>query len=369
MPVAKITFRVKEDFWKELQVEVNSYLKADVVQAGFRRLHRKAAFIVAWTISWYLALVIMGNSWWQIILYGVPFVLGTLAAAFCIMHDGNHGGFSRSRRVNRQAGYVLEVLGGSSYTWRVKHNLAHHTYPNFDGLDEDIDQPPFARMTSTQEWKPWYKWQHLYLWFGYGLLTLKWQSFGDISVMIRGRITRFELKKPSAFEAGAFAIGKLIFIGWAFVIPLLLHLTWHGALGFAIAYLSLSWLFSFILAATFQLAHCTDEAQFTSDQDTDSNGKLPSSWAVHQVLATSDFCPGNRAITWFMGGLNYQLEHHLFPHTAHVHYPAIAAIVKQACLRHGLPYNCQPTLWSAVKAHYRHLKNMGQNPAASPANA
>ncbi len=365
MVESKVTFDGGGAFWNELKAKVNSYLaQPGVEKSGLRRLHRKAAIIVVWAVGSYLALLLFAHNWWQVVVFGASLVLALNAAAFSIMHDGNHGAFSKSKRINRMAGFVLEILGGSSFTWKVKHNLAHHTYPNVDGLDEDIDLPPLARVASTQKWQRWHTAQHIYLWFLYGLVTLRWQLSGDLGHLFRGRISHYELKGFNASEIAAFAGGKMLFFGWAVALPLALHWSWHGALMVLIVYLGLSWVFSFVMTSTFQLAHCVDEAMFTSPEDADGRGKLPNTWAVHQVLTTSDFCPENRPITWFLGGLNYQVEHHLFPRVTHVHYPVVARMVREACQRHNVMYLCQPTLRTALKSHYRHLKDMGRRPSA-----
>lgn len=359
-----VGFQPSGEFWRDLNGAVKAYLTPAVKTAGYKRLHRKAVIIVASTMAMYVPLI-LADSAWEVAVFGVGFVLATEAAAFNIMHDGNHRSFSRSMRVNRIAGFTLEFLGGSSFTWDYKHNRAHHTYPNVDGLDDDIDQPPLARLASTQEWKPWHRWQHLYLWLMYGLVVVRWQLFGDLATLVRGRISQYELRNFNHAELRRFALGKVLFIGWAFALPIGLHHTWHGVAMVLATYMALSWLFGFIMVSTFQLAHCVDEAEFSSVGEADESGKLPNDWAVLQVLATSDFCPRNPFVTAFMGGLNYQLEHHLFSSVAHVHYPEISQIVRQTCLRHGLEYKCQATLRGAIAGHYRHLFHMGKRPGAS----
>jgi linoleoyl-CoA desaturase len=360
--VPTVKLRSGGDFWKELNSEVKAYLDQPGVRNwGYRALHRKATIIVVWATVSYILLV-TAHSVLGVVLAGVSLALAFAAAAFNIMHDGGHRAFSRSKRVNSLASFTLEFLGGSSYTWDYKHNRAHHTYPNVDGLDEDIDQPPFARLASSQEWRTWHRWQHLYLWFVYGLVSVRWQLYGDIPVLLRGRISDYELTNFNKKELARFSLGKVIFVSWAFAIPLASHWSWHGALALLVTYLALGWFFSFVLIVTFQLAHCVDEAQFSSKDEADEAGKLPNTWAVQQVLSTTNFCPRNRVLTWFMGGLNYQLEHHLFSGIPHVHYPVVSKIVRRVCEKHGLKYMSKPTLRSALAGHYRHLRDMAQPP-------
>ena len=352
------------EFKKDLDAAVEAYLARPGVETlGYRRLHRKAAFIGAWAVGSYVVLMVAAHSWWQVVVSGVSLVLALATAMFNISHDGNHGGFSKNRRVNRLAGFVLDLAGGSSFIWKFKHNQAHHTYPNVVGYDDDIDAPPLARFASSQEYRPWYRWQHLYLWPLYGLMIFRWQFWGDFESFIRGRIGCYTFE-CGVREVGVLLGGKVLFFSWALALPLALHWSWQGALVILLVFMGLNWAFSFILTLTFQLAHCVDETMFTSAAAARS-GRFPNTWAKHQVLTTSDFCPNNWFITWFLGGLNYQVVHHLFPHIPHVHYPAIAAMVRRQCGRHGIPYNCQPTLRAAIRSHHRHLRNMGRSSQAA----
>jgi linoleoyl-CoA desaturase len=84
-------------------------------------------------------------------------------------------------------------------------------------------------------------------------------------------------------------------------------------------------------------------------------------WAVHQVETTVDFARGSRVLTWLLGGLNFQIEHHLFPRMCHVNYPAIAPVVEQTCRDYGVDYKQNATLCSALRSHYRWLRAMGRS--------
>ena len=114
----------------------------------------------------------------------------------------------------------------------------------------------------------------------------------------------------------------MVFIAWAFGVPLLFHPWWVVLLFYATTSLVLGT----TLAVVFMLAHCVEEAEFPELPP--ETVRLPRPWAVHQVQTTVDFARGNRLLTWYVGGLNFQIEHHLFPHICHVHYPRIAEIVR-----------------------------------------
>ena len=98
----------------------------------------------------------------------------------------------------------------------------------------------------------------------------------------------------------------------------------------------------------------------------DENGNIATEWAIHQLLTTADFCKENKAISWFIGNLNYQVEHHLFPHICHVHYPYISEIVKKTAEQYNIPYHEYSDLSSAVVSHFRVLKKLGQSNNEKP---
>lgn len=354
MAAQAVTLRGGGPFWKDLNAEVRLFLATPGVrERGYRRLHKKAAIIGVWALASYVPLVLI-HTWWLALPFGFSLVWALAAVELNIMHDGNHGAFSRSRRVNRLAGYTLELMAGSSLTWKVKHNQAHHAYPNVDGIDEDIDQPPFARLASTQEWKPWHRYQHVYLWFVYGLVLVRWQTYGDTLTMIKGRISHYDIRnRTTPFEIAMFALGKLIFIGWAFILPIMLgeHRWWVVLC----AYGCIVYPLSVIMIVTFQLAHCNDEAEFRSADEADKDGKLPGFVADNQILTTAGFCHGNQALTWWSGGLNYQPDHHEYPAESHTLLPDINKIVRRACAQHGLTYLYFPTLWSALTQFIKYL--------------
>ncbi len=365
MPRPKVNFRGGGAFSDDLKQGFDNYYSQEgVKQNGYRELHRKAAVVVLWAAIACPALILFASNWWEVVLLGLNVVLALIAVEFNVMHDGNHGAFSRHAFVNNLAGFSLEFLGGSSPGWQVSHNVAHHTWTNIDQMDEDINAPPFARLASTQEYRPWYRWQHLYLWLVYGFVTLRWQVWGDFVSYKNGRIGCFELKRRGYRGFVHLLTGKLLFFGWALALPMWLHWSLHGVAMVLLVFLGLSFLFSFVVTLTFQAAHCNDEAMFTTPEL--ANETL---WKVHEVQTTQNFSPDNRALRWLLGGLNFQIEHHLYPWLPHVHYPRIYKMVRAVCERHGLQYHCQPTLWAAVRSHYRHLREMGEAPKKPQSHA
>jgi linoleoyl-CoA desaturase len=245
------------------------------------------------------------------------------------------------------------MLGISSYAWRVKHNVAHHTYTNVDGYDDDVTQTPFVRLVPSQTPRPWYRLQHLYVWPLYSFMVIRWQIGADITALIRGRIANSTLRMPRGWDLVGIVGGKALFLSWAVVAPLVVYPWWVVAIG----YVGFTMITSLVTATTFQLAHCVEEAEFTSAEQLAAEKKP---WAVHEVETTVDFCPRNPVLTWVLGGLNYQIEHHLFPRVAHTHYPRIAEIVKRNAAKHGIRYTAQPSLVAALRSHQRHLRTLGR---------
>lgn len=356
MQQQKLSFASGGAFLDDTRREVAEYLAEPGVEAaGRRRLYAKGL----------AAFALMGGSWAALmfapvglylgVLSFLGLLVGTMLVAFCVMHDANHGAYFGRRRFNHLLGWTADVaLGVSSYAWRVKHNVAHHTYTNVDGYDADITQMPFARLVPVQPRRPWYRFQHLYIWPLYCLMVLRWQTVGDLAAFRRGRIGQSALRPPRGSDLAGLLAGKAIFVTWALVVPLLVYPWWLVAVGYA----TFSMALGLVTATTFQLAHCVEEASSAAPLDLVGRRRV---WAVHEVETTVDFCPGNRVLTWVLGGLNFQIEHHLFPSVPHTHYPRIAEIVARNCKLHGIRHTCQPTLRAALGSHHRHLRALGRS--------
>lgn len=351
----KLAFDNGGAFIRETRAEVEAYLgRGSTRLRGAIHLYAKAPIALALTaVSWSVLIfvqpgVIVG------LLCLVGLVLGAMLTAFCVQHDANHGSYFKQRRWNHLVGWSTDsLLGFSSYAWRVKHNVAHHTYTNVDGYDDDATQVPLARFAPSQPARPWYRFQQYYIWPMYTLMGLRWQTVGDLHAFRRGAVGESTLKRPRGWTLFGVVAGKAFFISWAIVIPLLVY-PWWGVLA---AYVFFTMITSLIMATTFQLAHCVEEASFASAEELRSERRI---WAVHEVETTVDFCPRNPVLTWMLGGLNFQIEHHLFPKVPHTHYPKIAEIVRRNCAKHGVRYSFHPSLGRALRSHFLHLREMGR---------
>ena len=322
------------------------------------QMYVKTAILLAGFAGAYVSLVFLARTW----IEGVPLatLLGLFAAGIGlnVQHDGGHRAYSDRPWVNRLMALTLELIGGSSYLWRWKHGVFHHTYVNVAGHDTDIDLAPLARLAPQQKRLPFHRWQHLYLWPLYGLLAIKWQCLDDFRKIISGRINLHRVPRPRGWELVIFVAGKVVFFTLAFGIPLQFH-----RLSVVLGYYVLSGIVTgFLLSVVFQVAHCVEEAEFPMPRA--STGRIDHAWAVHQAETSVNFARRNRIMSWLVGGLNFQIEHHLFPRISHVHYPAISELVEQTCREFGIRYTVHRSFWAGITSHFRWLRRMGMPDAA-----
>ena len=330
------------------------------MRRAYRRVWAKTALVLTWTVASYLFLLLVAATPIAVIAGSVSLGLAAAAIGFCIMHDANHCGYSRNLTVNWLAAHSLDLIGGSSYVWAAKH-LAHHTYPNVADHDPDIDALPFARFEPTQKRHPWHRYQHLYMWLLYAFVTIRWQFATDFTFIARGTTGRSTFKRPRGWDFAGLVFGKVFFVAWALAIPFMLHSTLVVMLVFTLA----SAVASLALTVTFQLSHCLEETITLAPGDQPAGSSTKPEWHIHQIEATANFAQTNPVIVWYTGGLNHQIEHHLFPRVPHTLYPQLAVIVRQVALEHGIAYHSHPTIRSALRSHTRWLKQMGAPQASA----
>jgi linoleoyl-CoA desaturase len=347
----RVRFRGTGDFSRLLSQRAEVVLgDRRMMRRAYRVMWAKSALVIVWTIASYLFLLLVASSPVAVIPASISLGLAAAAIGFCIMHDANHGGYSTSRLVNRLASHSLDLIGGSSYVWSAKH-LAHHTYTNVADHDPDIDALPFGRFEPSQRRRSWHRYQHLYMWLLYAFVTLRWQAVTDFTFLARGSIGRSAFRRPRGWNLAGLVGGKVFFVIWAIAIPLVLHTPLHVAEVFLLA----SAVASLSLTVTFQLSHCLEEAITLAPADAAPGAQ----WHIHQVEATADFAQRNTVIRWYVGGLNHQIEHHLFPRVPHTLHPQLAGIVRTTALECGVAYNAHPTMRAALASHTRWLKQMG----------
>lgn len=353
MKDTRVRFDKKTAFSTELRRRVDAYFTlTGAARDGGARMLLKTAIIFAWLIGSYVGLLLVG-SWPAIVGFGISCGLATAGLGMAVQHDGGHLAYSRRRAINRAAASVLDLLGASSYVWRVKHGVVHHTYPNVEGADDDIDAAPFARLAPGQAHHRFHRFQHLYMWPLYGFLTAKWFLFDDFRDLARGRVGNHAIKPPRGVDLAIFVLGKLAHLSWAIVVPIFVL-----GLGKAVVfYAALSGACGVTLSVVFQLAHCVEEAEFINPEA--HAEPLVLDFSAHQLATTVDFARDNPLLSWYVGGLNYQAVHHLFPRVCHLHYPALSKIVAETAREYGVRYTATPTLRAALRSHYRWLRRMG----------
>jgi linoleoyl-CoA desaturase len=252
-------------------------------------------------------------------------------------------------------GYSLNVMGGSVYLWKYKHNVNHHSFTNIEGMDDDIDIKPWIRVHDDQK-KFWYhRFQHVYWVVLYGVTYLLWIFVQDFKKYFTGKVGDLPFRKMDTKEHFIFWISKILYIGAFIVLPIFTV----GLLDLIIGYSVIAFVCGFIIAIVFQLAHIVEDATF--EMPTSANHKVETEWAVHQIQTTANFATKSKIVSWFTGGLNYQVEHHLFPRVSHIHYPKISQLVRETCEQFGVTYLEFPTVLSAVRSHVVHLKYVGRN--------
>jgi len=345
----------KPSFHTELKKRINEYFnQTGKSTTGNYKLWGKALILLAAYIVMYIHLVFFTPSVSLAIIECIVFGFVTAAIGFNIMHDGGHGSFSKYPVMNKMAAVTLGFLGGSHFMWNVKHNIIHHAYTNIDGLDDDIDAKPFLRMASTQKKYKMHRYQHLYFWFFYSLLYLYWIFFSDFRKYFARRIGNMPLKKMAFKDHFYFWFYKVISYSLFILLPMLVV----GVVPTIVGFIICAVVAGFILSIVFQLAHTVEHTAFpVADEGT---GKIEDEWAIHQLKTTANFATRNRVISWFVGGLNFQIEHHLFPKISHIHYPAISRIIKQACREYNIQYVEYRRMRHAVASHVSFLKHMGR---------
>lgn len=342
-------------FHAELKKRISAYFEdLGKSQTGNFQLFLKALILLSLFVFIYVHLVFFNPALIWSILECV--LLGCIIAAigFNIMHDGAHGSFSKYKWLNHIAAFTLNVLGGNSFLWNMKHNVIHHAYTNVDGVDDDIDAQPWMRLSVTQKKYPLHRYQHLYFWFFYCIFYVFWIFVNDYQKYFSNKVGVVPLKSMKLADHFVFwgfkAINAFLFV----VLPIYMLGFSYWLIGFII----FTAVAGFVLSIVFQLAHTVQDTAFpTANVET---GKMEDEWAVHQIRTTANFATQNRVVSWLLGGLNFQIEHHLFPKISHIHYPAISKIIRQACQEYGLVYIEYPRVRYAVVSHLAFLRRMGR---------
>ena len=348
------------NFFKTLNSRVNNYFKENnIKRTGNWKIWIKTIIMFTLFLAPYFIILLFSIPGWIQLLLVLVMGIGMAGVGMNVMHDGNHGSYSKKSWVNKLMGSSIYILAGNVYNWKVQHNVLHHTYTNIHGHDEDLDAGRILRFTKHAKWMWYHKFQHYYSVLLYGLLTINWAITTDFLQMKRYMKRKLAHGKfPNPFiNWSTLVFTKILYMSIWIVIPILaLNLAWWKIL---IGFFLMHYTAGLILSIIFQLAHVMDEADMPLPKE---DGTLKNTWAIHQLMTTVNFSPKNKLISWFTGGLNYQVEHHIFPNISHIHYSKIAEIVKKTTKEFNLPYNEFKSTRKAIIAHFSYLKLMGTKP-------
>ena len=349
------TDKHEKQFAIDLRKRVNDYFKINHIspKANTNMVIKTIVLISSYIIPFLIILFVPMNAW---IAFGLTVLmgLGIAGVGMGVMHDACHGAYSKRHWVNHMLAGTLYLLGSNVLNWKIQHNVLHHTYTNISGLDEDIDNKGPIRLAENNPVRWYHKYQFIYAFAFYGLMTIIMltNDFMRLYKYHKAGLVKSQNKKM-AVEFTKMLFRKIIYLSAIFGLPLWLtdYSIWQLLLGFFIMH----WTASIILSFVFQMAHVVEGAEQPVLKD-----NIPTEWSVHQLHTTSDFARNNKFITWYVGGLNFQIEHHLFPNICHIHYKKLAFIVEQTAKEYGIVYNLKPSFNSAFISHVNRLKELGR---------
>jgi len=344
----------KTTFFKDLKHKVDGHFaERHLHPAGNGKLYVKGALQVLSAVAIYVVLIFYTPVTWFALALCFLLGLNLAVIGFNVMHEGGHQSFSRYTWVNTVSAYFLNVLGGNAYYWKIKHNINHHTFTNVEGMDSDIDVKPFMRLHEGQPRRAYHRYQYIYWVVLYGISYLVWIFYEDFQKYFSGKVSSNNEKKGLAGkEHSIFWFTKVMFVLMYVVVPIVLV----GWLSWLIGFLVVTVVCGLAISLVFQLAHVVEGTQFHA---AGGEERPRQEWAIHQLGSTANFGTSNKCLYWLLGGLNFQIEHHLFPRISHIHYPAISVFVKETCKAYNIVYNEHKSMLSAILSHLTHLRRLG----------
>lgn len=284
-----------------------------------------------------------------------------LLAAMSMVHDAAHGVYSSRRWINETLLRFANLAGGDGYMYKYKHTISHHPYTNIPGVDIDLEQSGVVRVTPHTKAQKKHRYQHTYMKLLYPFFILYWVIARDFNYYSRKYIGLVEAHHAPA-HWGFLVFSKLFYFFYMLFVPLsvLSEPAWLVLTGFFCMHIGSGVVAMFALLAN----HVVEDSVFIMP---DENGYIPCSWGEHQLRTTDDYSPDSPFISFLFSGLNHHVAHHLFPKYCHVHYPAITRILRETAAEYGLRYR-HNDLFSALRSHFRLLKELSRNQKASTPN-
>jgi linoleoyl-CoA desaturase len=347
----------QKQFGAAVRKNVNAYFKENGISTkGNAVMFIKAIILLSFYIAPFIILLTIPMSGWLALLLVILMGIGEAGIGMSVMHDAAHGAFSSKQWVNNLFSSTMFLLGSNTFNWKVQHNILHHTFTNIFGYDQDIETKAVLRLCEHAPLKKFHKAQYIYAYFFYGLMTLS-KLITDIIQLInfnKEGITEEQNHNPGK-EVFKLIITKIIYFSVMLGLPLVLtdFKWWQIIIGFGILHITAG----MIMSTIFQMAHVVEG---TEQPLPDENGIIKNEWYVHQLHTTSDFARDNFFLNWYVGGLNFQIEHHLFTNICHVHYRKIAPIVERTALEYRIVYNLKPSFLAAFISHAKRLKALGR---------
>ncbi|MBI2270067.1 MAG: acyl-CoA desaturase [Bacteroidetes bacterium] len=352
----------RTEFSATLRKNVNNYFRENNISVnGNRILFLKTAILSALYIIPFILILTIPMKGITALLLCAVIAIGMSGIGMSVMHDGGHGAYSDKKWVNKIMAKTMYILGGCVFNWNMQHNIMHHTFTNILGYDEDIEPRAVIRLSPHAPALKFQRFQHIYALFLYGMMSLSLvtKDFRQLWLYYKKGVLKQQNAEPVAEFLTLFTT-KVLYLFTAIVLPVLLtDFSWWQVL---IGFLLMHFISGVIMSTIFQMAHIVEGADHPL---INVEGNIDNEWVIHQLYTTSNFARNNALLNWFIGGLNFQIEHHLFPNISHVHYPAIAPIVEKTAYEFGLPYNMKPTFFGALKSHLRTLKEFGERKAAA----
>lgn len=353
----KFSHEQHAEFFVTLKKRVNHYFQQNQFSTtGDQRMIFKTIFMFTLYLTPYF-MILFGDfsSGWIYLTLWLIMGFGMAGIGLSIMHDANHGVYSKNKMLNNLMCYSMNLIGSNAFIWKIQHNVLHHSFTNIEGADQDIDISFVMRFSPHQEHRWFHNFQHYYAWILYSWMTLARVFISDFTRIKQYRAMNLVSQKQAKKELRISIMWKLSYFVYILILPILIHPE-HWAL-FLLSFFMMHFICGFILALIFQTAHVMPSCEYPLMNE---EGKIENSWAVHELLTTTNFSPKSRWFSWAIGGLNFQVEHHLFQNISHVHYRDISKIVRQTAEEFGLPYNSEGSFIKAVWNHAKMLRALGK---------
>ncbi len=282
--------------------------------------------------------------------------LGMAGIGMNVMHDAIHGSYSKNKKLNKFIGYSFNLIGANADVWRIQHNILHHTFTNIDHADDDLNAPFFLRFSPNAKHYKSHKFQHIYIWFFYGISTISWITTKDFVRLKRYHNMGFINGKNEYRNTLIRLIAwKILYYSYALILPMImLPFSWGTIL---LAFFCMHFITGLLVSIVFQVAHIMATNEFPLP---DEEGKMNNNWYAHQLETTTNFSPNSKLIFWLLGGLNYQVEHHVLPDVCHVHYKQLSSIVAETAKEFGMPYHVKKSFLRAILDHTKMLQLLGE---------